>query len=257
MKKPGRGHTCVRLAFATPNEGLPELHYNAALQRQFFPPFEDLSMNSSQYTNTATIAATAMINATTNPVPAAFTGSAIDALAYAAAEGSKAPDAEAALLCVTRTLTQVLGDRSAHLKSGNLKEGEIQQFACGSFFVTPDGRENLLIAPVNYHAEQVHMRIDSSLGHPGWVVEHKKSLLLTNTDHEPSFVKILRTFKAGSVVYAPIMWNGALLGQIICAAQARNTMSEADLAIHVAFCNLAAALWMAHDGPAYLRRLLA
>jgi hypothetical protein len=193
---------------------------------------------------------------TQTTTPAVFDGSVIDALAYAASEGSKAGDAEAAIHCVTRTLTQVLGDRTSHLKAANLKEGEVQQFACGTFFVTPDGRENLLIGPVNYHAEQAHMRIDASLGHPGWVVEHKKPLLLKNTDHEPSFVKILRTFKAGSVVYGPIMWNGVLLGQIICAAQARNTMSEADLATHVAFCNLAAALWMAHDGPAYLRGLL-
>lgn len=171
-------------------------------------------------------------------------------------QAARAPHAEDALLCLNRLLAENLGDRQAHTVPGALKEGEKQQFACGAFFLTPDGTENILIAPVNYQPEQVHMRIATDLGHPGWVIANKSSLLLRNTDDESGFVKILRTFRAGSVVYAPLLWQGRMLGQIICAAQARNTMSEADLQTLEVVAGVAALTWIAHGGDAYLEQLV-
>lgn len=179
----------------------------------------------------------------------------LQALAGRLPQAADAADAESGLAVLTTLLSEQLGDRQAHTRPGALKEGETQQFACGAFFLNEGGDQNVLIAPVNYHPEQRHMRIDSTLGHPGWVVANKKPLLLVNTDEEPSFVKILRTFRAGSVVYAPITWGDRYLGQIICAAQARNTMSQVDLDILTAACNLAAMTWMALGGDAYLRQL--
>lgn len=177
-------------------------------------------------------------------------------LAEAAQAGAAAPDAEAAIQAVTLALVNLLGDREAHLRPGNLKPGEFQQFACGAFFLSPDGARNVLIGPVNYHPDQKHMQVDATLGHPGWVVKNQKPLLLANTDLDSGFVKILRTFRAGSVVYAPIKWGATYFGQIICAAQGRNTMTEEDLEMHVAFCNVAAALWAAKGGPQFLRELI-
>ncbi len=184
-----------------------------------------------------------------------FYQNAIRMLGEVTQQGAAAANAEEAVLGVTGALVNLLGDRNAHLVPGNLKAGEFQQFACGAFFLTPDGKSNLLIAPVNYAPEQVHMKVDATLGHPGWMVTNQKPLLLVNTDLDRSFVKILKTFRAGSVCYAPIKWGATYHGQIICAAQARYTMTEADLAVHTAFCHLAGALWVARGGPEYLQKL--
>jgi hypothetical protein len=188
---------------------------------------------------------------------AAFHQEVIRAFGNAAAAGNAAAGPEEALAVITDLLPRLLGDKESHLQPGNLKEGEKQQFACGCFVVTPDGKSNLLLAPINFGPTQRHMKIDVNLGHPGWVVQNKKPMLLANTDTHQTFVKILETFRAGSAVFAPVMWGPQLLGQIICASQARNTFCEEDLEVHVAFGHLAAALWMAHCGPEYLNKLAA
>ncbi len=184
-----------------------------------------------------------------------FYKDAVRMFADAAEQGASSINAEEAVFAVTFALANLLGDREAHRRPGNLKAGELQQFACGAFFLTPDKKTNLLIAPVNYHPDQKHMKVDASLGHPGWMVANQKPLLLANTDLDKSFVKILRTFRAGSVCYAPIKVAGVYHGQIICAAQARNTMNEDDLAVHANFCHLAGSLWVSKGGPDYLRNL--
>ena len=172
-----------------------------------------------------------------------------------ALEADAAQNAEDAINVITLALVNLLGDRDAHLQPGNLKKGEFQQFACGALFLTPDGLSNQLIAPVNYHPDQIHMKLDSTIGHPGWMVKNQKPLLLRNTDLDKSFVKILRTFRAGSVCYAPIKLENTYFGQIICAAQGRNTMTEDDLAVHISFCQLASTLWVAKDGPNYMKSI--
>ena len=186
---------------------------------------------------------------------AAFRHEALRALIRAGNEAGKSEGPEEALWAVTRTVHALLGDREAHLQPGNLREGEKQQFAAGCFMVMPDRKTNVLVAPVNFGPQQRHMRIPHDLGHPGHVIATKTPMLLTNTDEHRSFIKILETFRAGSPVFAPIMWNGEALGVLICAAQGRNTMSEADLEVNVAFSHLAAAQWMAHGGPKYLSSL--
>lgn len=186
---------------------------------------------------------------------AAFHHEAVRAFTRAAAKASAAAGPEEALWALTETLPQLLGDRESHLEPGNLKEGEKQQFACCCFVVTPDRKSNLLVAPVNFGPTQRHMKIDIELGHPGHVVKTRQPMLLANTDTHKSFVKILDTFRAGSAVFAPLVWSGDALGVIVCASQACNTMSEVDLEVHVAFSHLAAALWIAHGGPAYLKAL--
>ena len=184
-----------------------------------------------------------------------FYQDAIRTLGEVAQQGAAATNAEEAVQAVTLALANLLGDREAHLRPGNLKAGEFQQFACGAFFLTPDGKSNLLIAPINYHPEQKHMKVDATLGHPGWMVKNQKPLLLANTDLDSGFVKILRTFRAGSVCYAPIKLGNTYYGQIICAAQGRNTMTQDDLVVHTTFCQLAAALWVAKAGPEYLKEI--
>ena len=186
---------------------------------------------------------------------ARFHQEAIRALSEAGAAASTAVAPEEALWAITQTLPGLLGDREAHRQPGNLQAGEHQQYACGCFMVTPDQQYQVLVAPVNFGPTQRHMQIAIAHGHPGAVVASKQPLLLANTDRHPSFVKILETFRAGSAVFAPLMWGADALGVLICASQARHTFNEADLAVHVAFSHLAAAQWMAHTGPAYLNQL--
>ncbi len=188
---------------------------------------------------------------------AAFRHDALRTLTRAGTEAGNAAGPEEALWCITRAVHGFLGDREAHLQPDNLREGEKQQFAAGCFMVMPDRKTNVLVADVNFLPHQHHMRIPYDLGHPGHVIATKTPMLLANTDEHRSFVKILETFRAGSPVFAPILWKGDALGVLICAAQARHTMSEADLEVHVAFSHLAAAQWMAHGGPAYLSSLAA
>jgi hypothetical protein len=176
-------------------------------------------------------------------------------LAETAASGAKAGSAEEALSIVTRACMDHLGHRELAKEPGNLKEGEKDQYACGSFFLLPGASKQILLAPHNYGPEQHYMVIGTDIGHPGWIIKNRTSLLLRNTDEHQSFVKILKTFRAGSVVYAPIEWKGNFLGQIICAGQARNVMDTADLNLLVSLANLAGALWMAHDGPSEIKRL--
>jgi hypothetical protein len=66
----------------------------------------------------------------------AFWRQAIAGLARAGAMANVAVGPEEALWAITETLPQLLGDREAHLVSGNLKRGERQQFACCCFMVT-------------------------------------------------------------------------------------------------------------------------
>lgn len=186
---------------------------------------------------------------------AQFQREAIRALSETGAAAGVAAGPEEALWALTQRLPALLGDRESHLQPGNLRPGEKQQFACCCFVVTPDRQTNCLVAPVNFGPTQRHMKIGIALGHPGHVVSTRQPMLIANTDTHQSFVKILETFRAGSAVFAPLMWGNDALGVIICASQARHTFNEADLEVHVAFSHLAAAQWMAHGGPAWLKRL--
>lgn len=127
--------------------------------------------------------------------------------------------------------------------------------AAVAFMRTPDGRHHLITAPVNFLPGQHHELVAIDLGHPAFVARTRHPLLLADTTLHAGFVKILQTFRAGSSLFAPILWKGEYLGVLICANAARGTFGEQDLVAHQAFANLAAALWMAQDGPAWLGTL--
>ena len=180
---------------------------------------------------------------------------AIGALAAAVRAGAAAAGPEEALRELTRVCPAVLGDKSAHLRPGALGEGQRQFSDCGLIMLTPDRRHNLLVAEVGFPPEQHRLRIDATLAHPGWVVEHRRPLILANTDLDPDFKQILKTSRMGSALYAPMTWKGELLGQIVCASQARHTYEPADLEVLRAFAEAGTALWIAHGGPAFLAEI--
>ncbi len=182
----------------------------------------------------------------------AFRATAWGAFASASRAAIDAPDAESALLKITSASKALLGDKEAYLRPGSLKEGERHYSISGIFLISPSRRENVLVAENGFPAEQHRLRIPIEHGHPGWLVKHQKPLLLANTDDHNDFKQILKTSRMGSVVFAPMFWKGQMFGQIVTASQARNTYSEPDLDIQIAFGNLAAATFIAHGGSALL-----
>jgi hypothetical protein len=177
------------------------------------------------------------------------------ALERVAGDAAIARDAEEALWCVTRTLPSLLGDATAAARPGALPDGAVPARAATAFMVTPDRKHHLITAPVNFRPEQHHELVAITLGHPGVVAATRRGIMLADTSHHESFVKILQTFRAGSAMQVPMLWQGEYLGVLICANAARGAFAEVDFRALHAFANLAAALWMAHGGPGWLRSL--
>ena len=165
------------------------------------------------------------------------------------------PEPEAALRCITRTCFDLLGDRQAACRPGALKEGERQFFVSGIFLVTPGADGHLLVAENGFPPAQHRLRIPIDMGHPGIVYRDRKPHLLGNTDDDFRFRQILKTARMGSVVIAPMIWQGEFLGQLLTAAQARNTLSEPDLEVIIGFAQLAVSVYVAKGGSDFLASL--
>jgi signal transduction protein with GAF and PtsI domain len=177
------------------------------------------------------------------------------ALERVAGDAAIARGAEEALWCVTRTLPSLLGDAAPATRPGALADAAVPAGAATAFMVTPDRKHHLITAPVNFRPEQHHELVAITLGHPGMVAATRRGIMLADTSHHESFVKILQTFRAGSAMQVPMLWQGEYLGVLICANAARGAFAEVDFRALHAFANLAAALWMAHDGQGWLRSL--
>jgi hypothetical protein len=180
---------------------------------------------------------------------------AIEALNQALATASATDDIETALSAISAGAWTSLGDPSAHERPGALKPGEHQFSVSGYFMLSPGGNEIVLVAEHGFPAEQHRLRIPSDLAHPGWVVKNRQPLLLANTDEDSGFKQILKTARMGSAMYSPLIWRDVFIGLLITASQARNTYDAGDHAAHQAFANAAAAVYMAHDGPAFSQAL--
>lgn len=164
---------------------------------------------------------------------------------------------EQALRVVTDCVAALLGDKTAHLKPGGLKKGEVQYSVAAVVMISPDRRQNVFIAQSGFPAEQHHMKIDIDRGHPGRVVREQQPLLLANTDDHADFQQILKTSRMGSSLYVPMFWQGAMFGQLISGSQARYSYREIDLELMCRFADVAALLWHAHGGPAELPTIIA
>ncbi len=166
------------------------------------------------------------------------------AIRRVAREASMATSAEDALWEFTRVLPSLVG-----------RPHPERQSACTTFMLTPDERHHLIVAPMNFAPEQYHERVEVTLGHPAHVRHTLLPLLLRETRNYPSFVKILQTFRAGSAMFAPLMWQGTYLGTLICASSIPATFSESDLAVHESFAAVMSGMWTAHDGAGWMGTL--
>ena len=179
----------------------------------------------------------------TNPTDA------ILAIGRLAREASLESDPEASVWHFTRALPSLLGSRP------HIAPGDVRQFAAVVFMLTPDERHHLVVAPVNFQPEQWHERVAATLGHPAHVRRLQAPLLLRDTAHHPSFVKILQTFRARSSMFAPLMWDGRYLGTLICACSVPETFSESDLKVHETMASVLSLVWTARGGPDWMRQL--
>jgi hypothetical protein len=178
-----------------------------------------------------------------------------EALSAAARAALDAPDVEAGLSLVAQAAMDRLGEAQAHLRPGALKPGERHFRVSGVFLVTPDRRRHLLVAEHGFPPEQHRLAFPLDTGHPGWVVRNRSALVIPNTDENADFKQILKTARMGSALYAPLFWRGEILGQLLTAAQARNSFGPADLDELVALAHFASAYYMASGGPDFLRAL--
>jgi len=186
----------------------------------------------------------------------ALRAEALARLAEVMQAANDAPDVESALSYLTAATREVLGDKEAHLRPGGLRAGERQFVVSCIFLITADRQHNLLVAEHGFPPEQRRLRIPLDFGPPGWVVQHQRPRIIANTDEAPDFRQILKTSHMGSTLYGPMFWRGQMLGQVLTAAQARHTYSALDLDIFMGFAHVAAAVYMAHGGPEWLRTLV-
>ncbi len=186
----------------------------------------------------------------------ALRAEALATLAEATRAANDAPDVESALGHLTAATQGVLGNKEAHLRPGGLRAGERQCVVSGIFLITPNRQHHLLVAEHGFPPEQHRLRIPLDLGHPGWVAQHLCPLVHANTDEAPDFRQILKTSHMGSALFGPMFWRGQMLGQVLTAAQARNTYSPIDLDIFMGFAPVAAAVYLAHGRPEWLRTLV-
>jgi hypothetical protein len=186
----------------------------------------------------------------------ALRAEALATLAEATQAANSAPDVESALEHLTAATQEVLGDQEAHLRPGGLRAGERQFVVSGIFLITADRQHNLLVAEHGFPPEQHRLRIPLDFGPPGWVVQHQCPRIIANTDEAPDFRQILKTSHMGSTLYGPMFWRGEMLGQVVTAAQARNTYGPIDLDLFMGFVHVAAAVYMAHGGPGWLQTLV-
>lgn len=163
-------------------------------------------------------------------------------------DAEAAGDAEGALHALARVAHRCLGDPRADVRAG-----ERDYRIAGVFLVTPDRRYNMLVGNVGFPPEQRRLMIPIGWNHPGRVIATGEPILIRDTDAEAGrFQQFLKSSRMGSSLYAPIRAGGALIGQIVAAAQARFCYAAADLARLELLAVAAGLVWAAKDGAAWL-----
>jgi signal transduction protein with GAF and PtsI domain len=188
-------------------------------------------------------------------IPASLTHDPWPEAARATQAAGDGEDAESALRECVHAALRITGDVTAQERPGALKTGERQFHVGGVFLADPDKDAHLLVAEWGFPPEQYRLSFPRDTGHPGRVWQNRQPLILANTDEHGDFKQILKTARMGSSMYAPLLWRGTFLGQMIVAAQARNTYAQPDLERVTALAAVAAGLYMAKDGPDWLDRL--
>jgi putative methionine-R-sulfoxide reductase with GAF domain len=175
-------------------------------------------------------------------------GEALATAARAARDAAVASECEAGFAILTAAARDLLGDRNGAARPGALKPGERDYRVSGVFLVAPDRRHNVLTAGQGFPPEQRRLSIPIGWAHPGHVVRTEAPLLLENTDSHAEFRQFLKTSRMGSSLYMPVFDGRALIGQIVAAAQARDSFDAADLGPMRLLAAAAGLVWQATGG---------
>lgn len=177
----------------------------------------------------------------------------VELLGQAGAAAAAAAAPEEALRALLNPLHAALGKRAGPF---DLPAGVSQFFVAGAFLVTPDRDWHMLTASLGFPPEQNRLMIPIDGGHPGRVRASGAALHLPDTDADPgSFKQYLKTARMGSAIYAPMIWEGQFLGQIVLAGRAAYSLGADDFSVMCAAAPLAAAVYVAHGGPDWLRQV--
>ncbi|SMY08176.1 GAF domain-containing protein [Flavimaricola marinus] len=176
-----------------------------------------------------------------------------DLLARAGAAATAETSPEDALRALLTPLHGELGQRTGAF---DLPDGVSQFFVAGAFLVAPDQEWHMLTASLGFPAEQNRLMIPIDGGHPARVRASGAPLHLPDTEAEAgNFKQYLKTARMGSAIYAPMIWQGRFLGQIVLAGRARGSLSAEDFGVMCAAAPLAAAVYVAQGGPEWLTRI--
>jgi len=199
-------------------------------------------------TAAATLAKKALTTEIVRPSVQNFLGHAGSAIAAAL----RANDLESALSALTRLAYDGVGDHDAGTIPGRLKPGERDYRVSGVFLITPDRKYNMLVANQGFPPEQRRLCIPVEWNHPGEVVRTEAPILLENTDDHAQFRQFLKTSRMGSSLYHPIVGPYGMVGQIVVAAQARQTYNADDVSRMRLIAEAAALVWENCGGTEWL-----
>lgn len=115
----------------------------------------------------------------------------------------------------------------------------------GMFLFTPDKTQLQLHGGVEFPPAQMGFKIPSDYGLPGLVAQTNESLLVTNTDHDPRFVEIIKSGRVGSTLQVPIRVKGECVGLTFTASMAKDIFWPEDQKSLEIFADLAAIALMA------------
>ena len=176
----------------------------------------------------------------------------IDGMATAFTESSGTTNPESALTTLGHYICKHLGDKSAAERPGSLKSGETNFTISGYFIVRPGFNDMILISEIGWPEDQHRLTIETGEGRPGWVVNNAAPMVLPNTDEDATFTQILSSARMGSSMYAPLLWQGSVLGLVTLASQARYTYSNEDLPLLQLVAAHAASIWVSLGGKEFL-----
>ena len=176
----------------------------------------------------------------------------IAGMATAFTESASTTNPETALTTLGHFICDHLGDKSAGGCPGSLKPGETDFTISGYFIVRPEYNDMILISEIGWPEEQHRLTIETGEGRPGWVVDNAAPMVLPNTDDDATFTQILSSARMGSSMYAPLMWQGSVLGLVTLASQARYSYSNDDLPLLQLVAAHAASMWVSLGGKEFL-----
>lgn len=179
-------------------------------------------------------------------------GMSLVAMGAAARYAGFCPDAAEALTPVAEAVADVLGDRAAEFAARLSGGGPARRWAAFLMLEPATGRL-LPVAGFGFPDAAIWAPLADRTGFLGRLTAGKAPRLLADTAEAPDFEPLPADAAVGSAMFAPLSWNGAMIGTLYCSSSVPGTFGTDDLPVLGGFADLAALVWIARDGAALLR----